>query len=80
MKRNYLPEGWNQAKVRRVLEHYERQTGVEAASEDEAAFRRRGQTVMVVPKSLVPEITRLIAGRRAGQTTRRPAEKKARRG
>ena len=46
--------------MRAVLEHYESQTEEEALAEDEAAFRRRDQTVMVVPKKLVPRITKLI--------------------
>jgi hypothetical protein len=64
MKRNPYPTGWNEARVRAVLEHYERQSGDEAVSEDEAAFGQKGQTVMVVPRRLVPEITRLIERRR----------------
>jgi len=60
MKRNQFPFGWNEARVRRVLEHYERQTEDDAVAEDEASFRSRSQTVMVVPKRLVPAITRLI--------------------
>jgi hypothetical protein len=63
MKRNRFPAGWDQARVSKVLEHYERQTEDEALAEDEAAFERRDQTVMVVPKRLVPEITRLIERR-----------------
>ena len=47
--------------MREVLEHYESQTEEEAVAEDEAAFRRRDQTVMVVPKELVPAITKLVA-------------------
>ncbi len=66
MKRNSFPAGWDEARVRRVLDHYERQT------EDEAAFRLRGQTVMVVPKGLVGEITRLIEGRRSRGRSRAP--------
>jgi hypothetical protein len=50
-----------------VLEHYEGQTEDEAVAEDEAAFQLRGQTVMVVPNRLVPEITRLIERRRLGR-------------
>lgn len=46
--------------MRDVLEHYESQTEEEAVAEDEAAFRRRDQAVMVVPKELVPTITKLI--------------------
>ena len=68
--RNQFPAGWNEARVRKVLEHYERQTETGAVAEDEAAFRKRGQTVMVVPKRLVPEITRLIEGRRSARPAR----------
>ena len=69
MKRNRFPSGWNEARVRKVLEHYEEQAEEEAVAEDEASFQLRSQTVMVVPKRLVPEITRLIEKRRS----RRPA-------
>jgi hypothetical protein len=47
-----------------VLQHYEQQSEDEAVAEDEAAFRLRGQTVVVVPNRLVPEVTRLIEARR----------------
>jgi hypothetical protein len=60
-KQNRFPKGWNEARVREVLEHYENQTEDEAVAEDEAAFRSREQTVMVVPKKLVPAITKLIS-------------------
>ena len=88
MKQSRFPAGWNEARVRKVLEHYEGQTEDEAIAEDEAAFQSRGQTVMVVPKRLVPDITRLIERRRsAGQAgprgrgkTSPPTEFRARRG
>ena len=64
MKKSKYPAGWNERKVRRVLKHYDSQTEDEAIAEDEAAFELRDQTVMVVPKKLVPEITRLIERRR----------------
>jgi hypothetical protein len=67
MKRKGFPAGWNEARVRKVLEHYEGQTEGEAVAEDEAAFQLRGQTVMVVPKRLVPQITRLIEERRSSR-------------
>ncbi len=60
-RRNRFPKGWNDARVREILEHYESQTEEEAVAEDEAAFRSREQTVMVVPKRLVPAITKLIS-------------------
>ncbi len=77
MKRNRFPAGWNEARVRRVLEHYEGQTEDEAVAEDEASFQLRGQTVMVVPRRLVPQITRLIEGRRSGRQTRSDRPSKA---
>jgi len=60
-KRNRFPKGWNESRVRELLEHYEGQTEDEAVAEDEAAFRRRDHAVVVVPKRLVPAITRLVA-------------------
>lgn len=70
MRRNRFPTGWNEARVRRVLAHYKEQPEDEAVAEDEAAFQLRGQTVMVVPKRLVPEITRLIEKRRSPRPAR----------
>ncbi len=58
MKRNRFPKGWNEARVRRVLAHYESQTEADAVREDEAAYRRR--TVMEVPVELVPVVRSLI--------------------
>ncbi len=61
MKQQRYPTGWNDERVRKLLLHYETQSQEEAVAEDEAAFRRRDQTVMVVPKQLVSTITRMIA-------------------
>jgi len=61
MKEPRFPVGWDEARVRRVLEHYETQTEEEAVAEDEAAQDAPGQTVMVVPTELVPEIRAIIA-------------------
>jgi hypothetical protein len=79
MKQSHYPAGWNEERVRKVLQHYERQTEEEAVAEDEATLRRRDQTVMVVPNRLVPTITRLIAkaGQRDQGATRRPNKRAA---
>src|SRR5215831_1691727 len=79
MKQQRYPAEWNEERVRKLLLHYETQTEEEAVAEDEAAFRRRDQTVMVVPKRLVPTITRLIAkaGQRERSATRRPNKRAA---
>jgi hypothetical protein len=79
MKPQHYPAGWNEERVRKVLQHYERQTEEEAVAEDEAALRQRDQTVMVVPNRLVPTITRLIAkaGQREQSIPRRPNKRAA---
>ncbi len=64
-KRGEFPKGWDESRVRSVLEHYESQSEVEAVAEDEAAFEASGQTVMEVPTDLVPAIRELIAKHRA---------------
>jgi hypothetical protein len=58
-----FPRGWDEARVRRVLKHYENQSEEEAVAEDEAAFNAKGQTVMIVPTELVPRIRQMIARR-----------------
>jgi hypothetical protein len=49
-----------------VLAHYENQTEDEAVAEDEAAYESEGQTVMIVPRKLVPAIRELI-GQQGGR-------------
>lgn len=61
MRKNRFPPGWDEKRVRTVLAHYERQTEEEAVAEDEAAFEDSTQTVIEVPKKLLPAIRELIA-------------------
>ena len=68
MKQSKFPPGWDEERVRRVLAHYEHQTEEEAVAEDEAAFEDATQTVMEVPKELVPAIRELIAKHRERRT------------
>ncbi len=63
MKQSKFPPGWDERRVRSVLAHYEDQTEEEAVAEDEAAFEDPTQTVMEVPRDLVPAIRELIAKR-----------------
>ena len=60
------PAGWDAERVRRVLEHYEKQSDEEAVAEDEAAYEATTHTAMEVPVELVPAVRELIAKRRAG--------------
>ena len=64
-KRNQFPTGWTDARVQRVLKHYEAQSDIEAVAEDEAAYRSTKMTVMKVPVKLVPAVRALLAKRRA---------------
>ena len=61
-----LPQGWDETRVRRVLDHYESQTDDAAAAEDQEEFESTTHTAMEVPVELVPEVRNLIAKRRAG--------------
>jgi len=61
MKKQHFPPGWNQERVQRLLAQYENQTEEEAVAEDEAAYSRRGLTMVEVPSALVPRVRRLIA-------------------
>lgn len=61
MKKNNFPPGWDEEKVKRVLEHYESQSEEEALAEDEAAYEDDSQTIMEIPNELVPSVRELIA-------------------
>jgi hypothetical protein len=60
-KQSQFPPGWDEARVRRVLEHYEAQSDEEAVAEDEASFEATTHTAMDVPVDLVPAVRELIA-------------------
>lgn len=62
MSETKIPKGWNEAKIRRVLAHYEKQAGGDAVLEDEAGVGSP-ETVMSVPRDLVPKVRELIAKR-----------------
>lgn len=61
MSKNRFPEGWNDERVRRVLEHYDSQSDEESVAEDEDRLDSSKHTVMEVPPELVPTIRSLIA-------------------
>ena len=63
-KQSQFTPGWDEARVRRVLEHYEAQSDEEAVAEDEASFEATTHTVMEVPVDLVPAVRELIAKHR----------------
>ncbi|UCH94432.1 MAG: hypothetical protein JSV88_29750 [Candidatus Aminicenantes bacterium] len=61
MKQNKFPPGWDEERVRRVLDHYEHQTEEQALAEDEAAYEQEEQSMMEIPNALVPKVRNLIA-------------------
>ncbi len=60
MKQSRFPRGWSEERVNKVLAFYEEQSEGEATAEDEAAVEA-SDTVMRVPRELVPAIRELIA-------------------
>jgi hypothetical protein len=66
MSKMKFPPGWDEERVRRVLEHYETQSDEQAVAEDEATFESTTHTAMEIPVELVPVVRELIAKRRAG--------------
>jgi hypothetical protein len=61
MSEQKFPPGWDETRVREVLEHYENQTEDEQFAEIEAAFERKGTTMIAVPDELADEVRALIA-------------------
>ena len=70
MEQSKFPPGWDEARVKRVLAHYEEQTPEEAVAEDEAACDDQSQTVMEIPQELVPAVRELIAKHQDRKKTR----------
>lgn len=61
MSNGNFPPGWDEERVKRVLDHYESQTEEEAVAEDEAAHVKPQGTMMEVPRGLVSKVRELIA-------------------
>ena len=61
MKQGRFPKGWDEERVKRILDYYENQTEDEAVAEDEAAWEDASQTFVEVPNELVPAVRELLA-------------------
>jgi hypothetical protein len=61
MSTQNFPPGWDEARVRDVLMHYESQTEDEQFAEIEAAHQNAATTLIAVPIELVPEVQALLA-------------------
>jgi len=63
MKQNRFPIGWDENRVKRVLDHYEMLTEEEAVAEDEAAWENPSHTFMEIPNDLISTVRELLAKR-----------------
>ena len=60
MRQHRFPPGWDEARVRRVIKHYESQSDEAAAAEHDALFNDKKHTLMQIPVKLVPAVRRLL--------------------
>lgn len=60
-----FPVGWDEARVKDVLAHYENQTEDEQADEIEQSLQSEGVTLIAVPRELVDEVRSLVARRQS---------------
>ena len=68
MSKNKYPRGWNEARIRKVIEYYDAQTEDDEAAEIQSAL---AGTTMEVPKALVPVVRDLIATRKSTHARKR---------
>ncbi len=61
MKQSKFPPGWDEKRVRDVIEYYKSQTDDEAAAEHERALEKQKETLIDVPVELLPLVRELIA-------------------
>jgi hypothetical protein len=61
MSEQQYPPSWDQARVQRLIDHYENMDEDELLAEDEAAREAEGQTIMMIPTDLVPAVRELLA-------------------
>jgi len=82
--KNVYPRGWDEERVRKLVEYYDNQTDEEAVREFEASINESSQTFMSVPTELVPAIRAFISSattkrKPAGRARKAPTESRNRR-
>ncbi|MBY0228104.1 MAG: hypothetical protein K2W96_02370 [Gemmataceae bacterium] len=66
MSDNKFPKGWDEARVKSLIQKHEEKTDEEIIEEDDAAAgTRSGQAVVVVPDELLPAIRQLLASHKS---------------
>jgi hypothetical protein len=67
MKKQKFPKGWDEERVKALIAELDARTDEEWIAADEAAAADADdQTVISVPKKLLPEIRRLLAAHKGG--------------
>jgi hypothetical protein len=61
MSKQKFPPGWDEKRVKELIEHYENQTEDEEFADIEAAREADDITLMAIPTELVPEVWALLA-------------------
>lgn len=61
---NQLPQGWDESRIRDVIDHYENQSDEEAAHEDDRMLASTN-AVVEIPHDLLPLVREILAKRRA---------------
>ena len=56
-----FPPGWDEERVRGIVQHYDSMTDDEWMADDEAAFEDTSHSIMVVPNRLVPAVRELLS-------------------
>ena len=64
-EKQQYPPGWDEKRVREVIDHYENQSDEEHLAEIDAAQMAENITMMAVPTELVPKVRALIAKKRS---------------
>jgi hypothetical protein len=63
-KQDY-PPGWDEQRVKEVLEHYDSQTEDEEFAEIEGTLEAKDSTLMSIPTELVPEVRAMLARKKS---------------
>ena len=70
MKQTKFPAGWDQDRVRDIIEYYESQTDDQALAEQKHALEKQKETLVDVPVELLPFVRELIAKFRESRESR----------
>ena len=80
MTNQKLPEGWDEERIRAIIDYYDNQTEEEAIAEAEAAYVDPNSSIVIVPNELMPEIRKLLGqhqDRLDAAERKKPAKRKA---